>query len=456
MADGLTHNYHHRPKSPPPPPAYTIPVEEELLSFFQRLSTEEERQYELFGASNSMLRSLNPLSHSYNNGIITTNHMNGLGSPFEASSSRNYPSLFEHSTSTIPNMGQGPVEENPYVNSHHHQHFQNLDVSEPFLSLRMQGWTDDMIWKFFMDDPSLLDEVSADDITMMGRHKLGSNYLLEILSNEGEIPRLRRLVGGSVDSFKAVVCIIANEVNTLLGSCAMRNLIKLLKGSPMLIDYVLQVLKPNLLSVMLNQNGSQVIQCILRFCKYGKNMHLENMYETAAEYCLELATTEQGVFSLKAVIESKEDPLKTHLLSIILGQAVFLSAHRYGNFVVQHVLERHPYTANLICNELLRGNLFKLSKDKYGSRVVEKCVESNATDVVVSHLLSNRKQLVKLAQDKVGNYVVQKALKETKGKALRKLVDILLKDLRELDNHPNGRNAYNLIMKKILLNQTRN
>ncbi|KAI3855352.1 hypothetical protein MKW98_026291 [Papaver atlanticum] len=432
MADGRNHNYHHQPNSALPP-AYTIPVEEELLSFFQGLSTEEERQYELFGASNSMLRSLNPLSPGYNNGIITSNHMNGWGSPLEASSSRNYPSLFEHSTSTIPIMGQGSVEENPYVNSHHHQHFQNLDVSEPFLSLRMQGWTDDMIWKFVMDDPSLLGEVNADDITMMFGHKLG------------ETPRRSRFVGGLVDSFRAVVCIIANEANTRSGSCAMRNLIKLLKGSPMLIDYVLEVLKPNLLPVMLNQNGSQVVQCILRFCTYGKNMLLENIYETAAEYCLELATTEQGVFSLKAVIESIEDPLRTHLLSIILGQA---------NFVVQHVLERHPYTANLICNELLRGNLFKLSKDKYGSRVVEKCIESNATDVVVSHLLSNRKQLVKLAQDKVGNYVVQKALKETK--ALCKLVDILLKGLRELDNHPNGRNVYNLIMKKILLNQTRN
>ncbi|KAI3949472.1 hypothetical protein MKW92_040578, partial [Papaver armeniacum] len=80
------------------------------------------------------------------------------------------------------------------------------------------------------------------------------------------------------------------------------------------------------------------------------------------------------------------------------------------NFVVQHVLERHPNTANLICNNL-RGHLFRISKDKYGSNVVEKCIETNATNVVVTQLFCDCNQLVELAQDKFGNYVVQKSLK---------------------------------------------
>ncbi|XP_026397180.1 pumilio homolog 15-like [Papaver somniferum] len=139
----------------------------------------------------------------------------------------------------------------------------------------------------------------------------------------------------------------------------------------------------------------------------------------SSDNCDKLATTEQGCFSLKAVIESIDDPLKSQLLSIIIGEAVYLSKHNYGNSVVQHVLERHPNTANLICNEL-RGHLLQLSKDKYGSNVVEKCIESNATHVVVSQLLSDCKQLVEVAQDKFGNYVIQKALKLSKGEALRR------------------------------------
>ncbi|KAI3912353.1 hypothetical protein MKX01_013674 [Papaver californicum] len=420
------------------PPAYTLPTEEEVLPSFQRLSVEEQGQYGLYGASNSMLTSPSQLSHNFTNGTMNSNHMYGFGSPLGASSSRNYAS-FEHSTSTMnPYMSQGFLE-NFYANSHH----------DPFLSLRIRGWTDYRIMKIVHDDPSLLDEVNSGDILMLGSHKLGCKYLMKILSNEGEKPRLCTLMG---NSFKAVLCVIANGVNTRLGCRALENLIKLLEGSPILINYVLGILRPNLLSVMLNQTGSQVIQ---KLCKNVENKCLNHLYEIAKIGCLELATTEQGCFSLKAVIDSIEDGPKTQLLSIILDQTGFLSAHRYGNFVVQHVLERNPNTAHRICNELIRGNLFMLSRDKYGSNVVEKCIVSNATDVVVLQLLSDCKQLVELAQDKFGNYVVQKALKETKGKTLSRLVDILGKCSSELKNHPNGRNVYNLV-KRILFKSNHN
>ncbi|RZC47959.1 hypothetical protein C5167_040914 [Papaver somniferum] len=419
--------------SPAPSPAYnTLPTEDELLSYFQGLSVEEQKPY---GASNSLFRSPSQFStHSYSNGTMNSNLMNnGWGSSLSK-----YPS-FEHSTNTISNMiSQGYVGSS-FVNSQH----------QPFLSLKMQGWNDYQIMKIVNDDPSLLDEVNGYDILMLGSHKLGCKYLMKLLYNEGEAPRLTRLLGSSsADIFKAILYVTANKVNTRSGSRAMESLlIKLLMGNPKLIVYVLRFMKHSLLSVMLNQNGSQLVQ---KLCKHVQNMYLGDLYEIGVINCVKLATTEQGCFALKSIIDSIDDPLKTQLLSIIIGEAVFLSAHDYGNFVVQHVLERHPYTASLICNELIcKRYLFPLSKNKYGSNVVEKCIESDATDVVVSQLLSDCKQLVELARDKFGNYVVQKALKLTKGKALRQLVDVLRKYSGELENHPNGRNVYNLI-KRIL------
>ncbi|KAI3900930.1 hypothetical protein MKW98_026497 [Papaver atlanticum] len=426
--------------SPDPSPAYnTLPTEDELLSSIQRSSVEEQKLYDgvytTNGASNFTLRCPSQLSsHSLTNGTMNSIFMNnGWGSSLGASSLK-YPS-YEHSTSTIPNMLSKGYAENSFVNSQHH----------PFFSLKVQGWNDYRIMNIVNEDQSLIYELKSDDIFMLGSHKLGCKYLMKTLCNEGEAPRLTRLLCSSVDLFKAVIYVIASQVNTKLGSRAMESLtIKLLMGNPTLIVYVLRFIKPTLLSVMLNQNGSQLVQ---KLCKYVQNMYLGHLYEIAVINCVKIATTEQGCFSLKAIIESIDDPLKTQLLSIIIDQAVFLSAHEYGNFVVQHILERHPNTANFICNEL-RGHLFRLSKDKYGSNVVEKCVESNATDVV-SQLLSDCIQLVELAQDKFGNYVVQKALKLSKGKALRQLVDVLCKCSGELENHPNGRNVYNLV-KRIL------
>ncbi|KAI3931115.1 hypothetical protein MKW92_031814 [Papaver armeniacum] len=413
-----------------PDPYNTLPTEDELLSSIQRLSVEEQKLYDgvytTNGASNSTLRCPSQLStHSLTNGTMNSIFMNnGWGSSLGASSLK-YPS-YEHSTSSIPNMISQSYAENSFVNSQHH----------PFFSLKVQGWNDYRIMKIVNEDPSLIYELKSDDIFMLGSHKLGCKYLMKTLCNEAEAPRLTRLLCSSVDLFKAFVFVIASEVNTKLGSRAMESLtIKLLMGNPTLIVYVLRFMKPTLLSVMLNQNGSQIVQ---KLCKHVQNLYLGNLYEIAVLNCIKLATTEQGCFSLKAIIESMEDPLNIQLLSIIIDQAVFLSAHEYGNFVVQHILERHPNTVNFICNEL-RGHLFRLSKDKYGSNVVEKCVESNAADVVVSQLLSDCIQLVDLAQDKYGNY----------GKALRQLVDVLCKCSGELENHPNGRNVYNLV-KRIL------
>ncbi|MCL7025054.1 hypothetical protein MKW94_007138 [Papaver nudicaule] len=346
-------------------------------------------------------------------------------------------------------MGTQGFLGNSYVNSYYPQHYHsNLDVgSEPSFSLRMQGWTDYDISKILTDDPTLLDEVNSSDVIRMVGNKLCTKYLLKIISSESEITRLIRLTS-SLDSFQALVYIVTSEVNTRLGSRAMQNLVKLIRERPLLIEYVLGVLKPNMLAVMLNQNGSQVVQRILQLCRYTQNKSLHHIYEAAVAYCLELATTEQGVFSLKAVIESIDDPLKSYLLSIICNNALLLSGHAYGNFIVQHALERHPYTAEAIC-KLIRGEIFKLSMDKYGSRVVERCICSQGNNVVVSRLLSDNKQLLELAQDKFGNYVIQRALKQTKGKELPQLLEILRKSMRELENHPNGRNVYNLV-KKVL------
>ncbi|XP_026439691.1 putative pumilio homolog 13 [Papaver somniferum] len=416
----------------PAPPS--LPTEDELLSSFQGLlSVEEQKLCAAYGASNSMITSPGQLStHSFTNGTMNSNLMNnGWGSSLRTSSSK-YPS-FEHSTI----INQGNYVGNSFANSRHH----------PFFSLKMQGWNDYRIMKIVNDDPSLLDELNGYDILMLGSHKLGCKYLMKLLCNEGEAPRLTRLLGSSsADFFKAIVYVIANEVNTKSGSRAMESLlIKLLMGNPTLIVYVLRFMKPSLFPLMLNQNGSQLVQ---KLCIHVPNMYLGDLYEIAVINCVKLSTTEQGCFALKSIIDSIVDPLKTQLLSIIIGEAVFLSAHDYGNFIVQHVLERHPYTASLICNELIsKKYLFPLSKNKYGSNVVEKCIESNATDVVVSQLLSDCKQLVELAQDKFGNYVVQKALKLTKGKALRQLVDVLHKCSGQLENLPNGRNVYNLIKR---------
>ncbi|XP_026432333.1 pumilio homolog 12-like [Papaver somniferum] len=348
------------------------------------------------GRLNPMTRSPIPLGHStFTHGDTSYNHMNGLSYPVDPLNFRNHIGS--------PNLGRGFLG-NSYIN-HGHQPFQNFDLGNSHC-----------------------------------------RYILELVSNDNEIFRVTQLLR-SPNAFIQLVYVITDAVNTQLGSRAMKNLIKLVMGEPSHIACVMRVMKPQLLSMMVNQYGSTVIQCFLH-CPYLKGN--TDIYETAVINCIDLATTKQGCISLKAVIKSIGDhPLHVALLSTILNNAAILSEHRYGNYVVQDVLDHHPYTANHLF-EIIRENLFRLSMDMHGSPVIEKCISSVAVDSVVSELLSDGKQLVELAQDKYGNYVIQKALKETKGKTYEKylqLVDILRKSSSDLENHPSGRNVYNLIKR---------
>ena len=47
---------------------------------------------------------------------------------------------------------------------------------------------------------------------------------------------------------------------------------------------------------------------------------------------------------------------------------------QYGNYVIQHIIERgHPKDRALVVDKI-RGNLLTMSRHKFASNVVEKCI----------------------------------------------------------------------------------
>jgi hypothetical protein len=48
---------------------------------------------------------------------------------------------------------------------------------------------------------------------------------------------------------------------------------------------------------------------------------------------------------------------------------------QYGNYVIQHILERGRATDKSLVIEKIRGQVLQLSKHKFASNVVEKCVD---------------------------------------------------------------------------------
>merc|ERR1711933_233368 len=109
----------------------------------------------------------------------------------------------------------------------------------------------------------------------------------------------------------------------------------------------------------------------------------------------------------------------------ILDMVPRLAQHRYGNYVVQHLLEHgRKEDKKHIINEI-RCKLVDYSKDRCSSNVVEKCIEVSTSGEHAPELEKERAGLMlavlgeesnpnpplyQMMEDRFGNYIVQRVI----------------------------------------------
>ncbi|WCJ17862.1 pumilio 12 [Euphorbia peplus] len=167
-------------------------------------------------------------------------------------------------------------------------------------------------------------------------------------------------------------------------------------------------------SLCKNNNGHHVIQqCFKCFSLDDTKCLLDEI----ANSCLEIAMDKSGCCVLQKSLTRAEGELKDRLLSEVAANALILSEHPYGNYVVQFILELKISRAEATIVERLMRNFVTLSMNKYGSNVVEKCMkycnENNATNILQE--LTQSRDILDVIQDPFGNYVIQTALSTYKG-----------------------------------------
>nr|GLL47283.1 putative pumilio homolog 8, chloroplastic [Ipomoea trifida] len=160
-----------------------------------------------------------------------------------------------------------------------------------------------------------------------------------------------------------------------------------------------------------------------------------------ANNCLDIATDRSGCCVLQHCVENADAQSRERLVAEITANALVLSEHPYGNYVVQNILGlRIPHYSSEIVRQLA-GSLVHLSMNKYGSNVVEKllkeCDEIEAR-VIIEEIVSSPNFLMVL-QDPFGNYVVQSALAVSKGPLRYALVNIINMHYASLHSHPHGK-----------------
>lgn len=141
------------------------------------------------------------------------------------------------------------------------------------------------------------------------------------------------------------------------------------------------------------------------------------MYEHILHHALDLACDQHGCIALNDIITDADDPYyRNQILDLVAYNALRLSNHASGNFVVQHVLTLFDSRSIHNIAVSLRGHCIDLSFKKYGSYIMEKLLEAEESIavVVVELLECEGGRLMRLGRNEFGSFVVCKALRMTK------------------------------------------
>ncbi|KAG6484716.1 uncharacterized protein LOC122008555 [Zingiber officinale] len=177
---------------------------------------------------------------------------------------------------------------------------------------------------------------------------------------------------------------------------------------------IVSALKPDIVSLIKNTNGSHVAQ---RCLEYLSPRFREFLFEPAIANCIELARDRQGCCVLQKCLSELDGGQQIQLVSKLASQACTLSEDPYGNYVVQFILGRRiPWATTKILDQL-EGHFHSLSIQKYSSNVVERCLKYAGAErrAAIINELVNHPRFIEIVQDRFGNFVIQSAYKECKG-----------------------------------------
>ena len=134
--------------------------------------------------------------------------------------------------------------------------------------------------------------------------------------------------------------------------------------------------------------------------------------------------------------------------------AISLIQDQYGNYVIQHILEKgKPKDRQFVIGKV-KGNVLNMSKHKFASNVVEKCVSFGTAadrkeilDEVITTKPDGTTALYTMMKDQFANYVVQKLLDVSSEQQRILLVTKIKPQLPSLKKYTYGKH---LITSKLL------
>ncbi|RRT54874.1 hypothetical protein B296_00047000 [Ensete ventricosum] len=237
------------------------------------------------------------------------------------------------------------------------------------------------------------------------------NYLVQKLVDvcrEEQITHIIHEISQGADKLLKISC---NQHGTRV----VQKILETIK-SPVQFSMIVSALKPVIVLLIKNNNGSHVAQrCLDCLSPENKEARIFSLFFS---FFVSFFVFVHFHFSIaKECLSALDGEQKFRLISNLTCKARELSQDPYGNYVVQYILDQKVPWATIKILDQLEGHYRTLSVQKYSSNVVEKCLKyaGDARRVNIIRELINGPHFVQISLDPYGNYVIQSAHRECKG-----------------------------------------
>lgn len=176
------------------------------------------------------------------------------------------------------------------------------------------------------------------------------------------------------------------------------------------IFQVIDGLKNNAALLIKHEKANYLVQF---FLEQMPPRHSQWVYDGICQHMKDVGTSRFGCVIIKKCLDRATSEQREKMIEKASQNVVALVEDQYGNYVVQHILERYPDepTSQKMIQGLL-GRCVELCTQKFSSNVIEKCLRAALPPTRKAMLaeITDAEQLSHLLNDRFGNFVVQTAL----------------------------------------------
>ncbi|CAG9328386.1 unnamed protein product [Blepharisma stoltei] len=213
--------------------------------------------------------------------------------------------------------------------------------------------------------------------------------------------------------------------NNLQGCFPLQRILRL-ASLPEEVAIYEEAFKGHILELSMTKNSSLVIKVL---CE-RENHHF--IITEIIGHARELATNKFGYVIMKKCVKDSQ------IFNELLEQAIMLIEDKYGNYVIQHMIDNMQEECSLSIINCIKGKALELCIQEYSSNVMNKCMKEERMRCAIINELIRGGSMQTVLENPYGCYVLRTAALEaetgTEREGLKRAILVAIPQIREKNN----------------------